>query len=39
MLRSWEADNSYERKEKKITVTTMFQGGLSEDVFRGTVVV
>lgn len=39
MLRSREADNSYERKQEKITVTTMLQGGLAEDFFRGTAVV
>lgn len=39
MLRSREADSSYERKQEKITVTTMLQGGLSEDAFRGTAVV
>lgn len=39
MLRSREAGNSYERKQEKITVTTMLQGDLFEGVFRGTAVV
>lgn len=39
MLRSREADNSYERKLEKITLNTMLQGGLFEDAFRSTTVV
>lgn len=30
MLRSWEADKSYERKQEEITVTTMLKGELFE---------
>lgn len=39
MLRSREADNSYERKLEKITLNTMLQGGLFEDALRSTTVV
>lgn len=35
MLRSQKADNSYERKQEKMTVTTMLQGELFEDILTG----
>lgn len=39
MLRSREADNSHEREQEKVTVITVLQEELSENVSRSTAVV